>query len=64
MSKLKQKNAALDEAIRKLAHEIWEAEGQPEDRQTRHWSRAEAMLREGAGVSPKAASGHSSTEIS
>ena len=64
MSKPKQKNAVLDEAIRKLAHEIWEAEGQPEDRQTRHWFRAEAMLRENTGVSPEAASGHSSRKIS
>ena len=60
MSKLKQKNALLDEAIRKLAHEIGEAEGQPEDRQTRHWFRAEAMLRESTDVSPGAASGDSS----
>lgn len=37
----------LSEAsIRKLAHEIWEAEGRPEDRQLRHWYRAEQMLRE------------------
>ena len=27
MSKPKSKNTALDEAIRKLAHEIWAAEG-------------------------------------
>lgn len=60
MSKPNQTNAALDEAIRKLAHEIWEAEGQPEDRQTRHWFRAAAMLRESADVSRGAASGDSS----
>jgi len=37
----------LSEAsIRKLAHEIWEAEGQPDDRQLRHWHRAEEMLRD------------------
>ena len=33
-------------SIRKLAHEIWEAEGRPDDRQLRHWLRAEEMLRE------------------
>ncbi len=32
--------------IRVLAHRIWEAEGCPEDRQLRHWYRAEAMLKE------------------
>lgn len=32
--------------IRLLAHRIWEAEGCPEDRQLRHWCRAEAMLKE------------------
>lgn len=64
MSKPKSKNTALDEAIRKLAHEIWAAEGEPEDRQTRHWFRAEAMLRERTDMSPGAASGDSGREIS
>ncbi len=35
-----------EESIRELAHEIWEAEGRPEDRDRRHWFRAEAILRE------------------
>ena len=32
--------------IRLLAHQIWEAEGCSDDRQLRHWYRAEAMLKE------------------
>ncbi len=64
MSKIKQKNVALDEAIRKLAHEIWEAEGRPEDRQTRHWSLAEVMLREHPQASAGAGSDKSPREAS
>lgn len=40
------KPAISEASIRKLAHEIWEAEGRPDDRQLRHWHRAEQMLRE------------------
>jgi len=29
-----------EEVIRKLAHEIWEAEGRPEGRASEHWERA------------------------
>lgn len=45
MSKRSYKNPTEAE-IRLLAHRIWEAEGCPEDRQLRHWFRAEAMLKE------------------
>jgi hypothetical protein len=29
-----------EEIIRKLAHDIWEAEGRPEGRASEHWERA------------------------
>ncbi len=37
-----------EEAIRKRAFEIWEAQGHPEGLDQEHWRQAEAELAEGA----------------
>jgi len=46
MSHSQLKSTISEASISKLAHVIWEAEGRPEDRQLRHWHRAEEMLRD------------------
>ena len=40
-----------DARIRRRAHDLWEAEGRPEDQADRHWSRAaEDLDREDAAI--------------
>jgi len=39
-----------NDAIRRRAHEIWEAEGRPEGRDQEHWIRAQRELCEEAGL--------------
>lgn len=36
--------AEIEARIRQLAHEIWEAEGRPDDQQARHWAMAERLV--------------------
>ena len=42
--------AAYEQLVRERAHALWEREGRPEGAADRHWSLAEAELRDGRGV--------------
>ena len=47
-----------DARIRRRAHELWEAEGRPEDQADRHWSRAADDLdREDAAIQREGVAG-------
>ena len=55
----KEPMAERAEMIRQRAHEIWQAEGQPDGRALEHWCRAEAEIarRQPAGTRPRDPSG-------
>ncbi|HRO11045.1 DUF2934 domain-containing protein [Amaricoccus sp.] len=42
-----QSDAPIEDEIARVAHAIWEAEGQPEGRDHEHWMRAKRLIEEG-----------------